>query len=326
MGKKTKQKKEIKQTDKVQKVEKKKKEIAPIDKVVEKIAQTDSKKVVEKKKKPATKAPVEKVVENKDISKEEEGKVKSKILLKDLTMDVTTDDISKACSTFGKVKKAQKISEKEGIIIFEDDASYKKALEAKTVTVGKLQSKISAVVKKDKDNYSIEVSDLPMEIEEATLKKYLTELGKIKSIIFLGRTNTKAAFVTFTQKLNESKVLEYDKATIEGNVVSIRLLTSQDKSVFVTKISPTTTEEVLKEYFSEAGEIVSVTKTSNFSATVTFKDYESVKEILEYNGADIEGRPVSIFREVPRFFSSNNKGRGGSRGGRGGARGGRGRF
>jgi hypothetical protein len=107
--------------------------------------------------------------------------------------------------------------------------------------------------------------------------------------------------------LNKNEILNYNNSLIGKNTIRIRFLTENDKKskkiknnfkVEVSSLIPSIEKEQLKNYFEEIGKINNIgdkiVDGSNISYTITFEKFKSTLDALDYNGADIEGRPCKI--------------------------------
>ncbi|HEY7913864.1 MAG TPA: RNA-binding protein [Blastocatellia bacterium] len=99
------------------------------------------------------------------------------------------------------------------------------------------------------------------------------------------------------------------------------------KRIFVGNLSYNTTENDLATLFEQAGQVDSVnivtdreTGRSRGFAFVEMGAEEADKAIAQFNGADLDGRALTVNEARPREERSG--GRGGFGGGRGGNRGG----
>ncbi|KAG2393286.1 hypothetical protein C9374_006817 [Naegleria lovaniensis] len=108
----------------------------------------------------------------------------------------------------------------------------------------------------------------------------------------------KSAIVVFEKDIENPHVFEdYKGAIIEGLPINIRYACENDKAcLMVVKGSPITEEE-LWSYVEECGSLVSIesSKSNKNQFLIHFKDWESVRECLLYNGADVHGAPCRIF-------------------------------
>lgn len=98
------------------------------------------------------------------------------------------------------------------------------------------------------------------------------------------------------------------------------------KRIYVGNLSYQTTENDLASLFEQIGQVESVdiimdrdTGRSKGFGFIEMSNEDADKAIAELNGAEVNGRPLTVNEARPREERSGN------RGGRGGGRGGRGR-
>src|SRR5215216_3052995 len=104
------------------------------------------------------------------------------------------------------------------------------------------------------------------------------------------------------------------------------------KRIYVGNLSYQTTESDLTALFEQAGQVESVnvitdrdTGRSKGFAFVEMSNEEADKAIAQFNGAEVNGRALTVNEARPREERSGGGGRGGYGGSRGGGGGGRGR-
>ncbi|MBI4130775.1 RNA-binding protein [Candidatus Roizmanbacteria bacterium] len=103
------------------------------------------------------------------------------------------------------------------------------------------------------------------------------------------------------------------------------------KKVFVGGLAWATTDDKLREFFSQAGKVVSATvitdRMSGRSKGFGFVEYETEEEaqkaITELNGKELDGRKVAVNEARPMVPREQRFGGGGSFGGGRNDRGGR---
>ena len=102
------------------------------------------------------------------------------------------------------------------------------------------------------------------------------------------------------------------------------------KRIYVGNLSYQTTETDLTNLFEQAGQVESVniitdrdTGRSKGFAFVEMAGDEADKAIAQFNGAEVNGRALTVNEARPR---EERSGGGGGRGGYGGGRGGRGGY
>ena len=99
------------------------------------------------------------------------------------------------------------------------------------------------------------------------------------------------------------------------------------KKLYVGNLAYQTTEDDLKDLFSEYGTVTScdlildrfTSKSRGFAFVEMSSDEEAQKAIGETNGKSVDGRDLTVNEAKPR----EDRGGGGGRGGRGGGGGGR---
>jgi cold-inducible RNA-binding protein len=104
------------------------------------------------------------------------------------------------------------------------------------------------------------------------------------------------------------------------------------KKIYVGNLSYQTTENDLTSLFEQAGQVDSVsiitdrdTGRSKGFAFVEMSNEDADKAIAQFNGAEVNGRALTVNEARPREERSGGGGRGGYGGNRGGGGGGRGR-
>jgi RNA recognition motif-containing protein len=104
------------------------------------------------------------------------------------------------------------------------------------------------------------------------------------------------------------------------------------KKIYVGNLSYQTTETDLTSLFEQAGQVDSVsiitdrdTGRSKGFAFVEMGNEDADKAIAQFNGAEVNGRALTVNEARPREDRSGGGGRGGYGGNRGGGGGGRGR-
>ena len=155
-------------------------------------------------------------------------------------------------------------------------------------------------------------------------------------------------FVEFETSESAKKALAEGEGELDGR--NIGLSWAEDKKreggssssniktkiIYVGNLSYKSTEDSIREFFGDCGEIDNVRIATNQDGKmkgfchVTFEDESSVDKALGKNGEDLDGRNVKVDKAFPRQergrgdFRDRRGGRGGR--GRGSFRGGRGGF
>ncbi|KAK1444765.1 RNA recognition motif RRM containing protein [Babesia gibsoni] len=191
---------------------------------------------------------------------------------------------------------------------------------------------------------------LPFRITEDEVKElFEADCGTITRINLLQKKGV--AFITFADEAAAQKAVEYNDTSYQGRTLKINITADRQKpaghagndetptsgtEVCIRNLSYSTTEETMRELFSECGEVVRCfipkfedTGKSMGRCFIGFSSEEGAARAVEYDNTEIDGRTVSIQYAKPRTPRGDFRGgRGGGFGGRGGrgSMGGRGGF
>ena len=200
------------------------------------------------------------------------------------------------------------------------------------------------------DKKKLFVRNLSYQTKEDELEEYFEKFGKVQSVTIISRDGRSKGmgFVEFETSESAKKALAEGEGELDGR--NIGLSWAEDKKreggssssniktkiIYVGNLSYKSTEDSIREFFGDCGEIDNVRiatkqdgKMKGF-CHVTFEDESSVDKALGKNGEDLDGRNVKVDKPLPRQeggrgdFRDRRGGRGGR--GRGGFRGGRGGF
>ncbi|KAJ2845874.1 nuclear localization sequence binding protein [Coemansia brasiliensis] len=153
-------------------------------------------------------------------------------------------------------------------------------------------------------------------------------------------------YVDFASEADREKALAAEYIEIDGRQVRLDKTTSKpkreqsdkpanepSKTLFIGNLSFYSTEDSIRDAFSECGNVVSVriitdkeTGRPKGFGYIEFDSLEASASALEWNGSDLDGRNIRLDYSTPRANAGERGergGRGGRRGGRGGGRGGR---
>lgn len=176
----------------------------------------------------------------------------------------------------------------------------------RVVRIGNSDVVFSVPPEESVDKQGLFVDNISVKVTEDILKACFKEIAPVKKIIFLPKPQavSKTAIVLFKKQISDD-ALEYNGAPIEERNISVRFLREEDKRVYVKQVAKDVSNDELKQYLSEIGELEFIAlisdqqdKSPNMFAA-QFKDYAHAAEALEYSGADIHGRACSITPEEP---------------------------
>lgn len=209
--------------------------------------------------------------------------------------------------------------------------------------------------------YEAFVKNLSFSVSDDDIKKFFEKCGTVERVNVLKNFQTGrskgVAFVRFSDEASLQKALGLSGQDFEGRSIYVEKTIPKDErpaggnrtggnrrndsqkerdpdstSVFVGNLSYQTTEDGLRQLFSECGAIKEVRIATDPSggsrgfAHVDFEAPESVQEAVQKSGFELDGRQIRVdFSNKRREGGGNNNNNGGSRGGfRGSYRGSRG--
>lgn len=176
------------------------------------------------------------------------------------------------------------------------------------------------------DERKVFVGGLPQDASETELKTHFGKYGDIQAVSLkldpsTGRSRG-FAFVIFKAPEAVEATMAVEDHTVKGKKVAVKRAQAKQGKVYVGKLKPELTEEVLKEFFSQYGPVANLEqpmdKTKNEKKNfcfITFEKEEHAKKLLKEGSVTIN----SIEVEVKKVNQKQDmRGGFGARGGRGG--------
>uniref|UniRef100_A0A2I2Z264 Heterogeneous nuclear ribonucleoprotein A/B n=1 Tax=Gorilla gorilla gorilla TaxID=9595 RepID=A0A2I2Z264_GORGO len=184
------------------------------------------------------------------------------------------------------------------------------------------------------------VGGLSWDTSKKDLKDYFPKFGEVIDCTIKMDPNTGQArgfgFILFKDATNVEKVLDQKEYRLDVRVIdrkkAMAMKKDPVKKIFVKGLNPEATEENIREYFGEFGEIEAIeipvdpklNKRQGF-VFITFKKEEPVKKVLEKKFHTISGskreikvaQPKEVYWQQRYGSGDRNRGSGG-RGGGGG--------
>uniref|UniRef100_A0A5F9DI38 Heterogeneous nuclear ribonucleoprotein A/B n=1 Tax=Oryctolagus cuniculus TaxID=9986 RepID=A0A5F9DI38_RABIT len=186
------------------------------------------------------------------------------------------------------------------------------------------------------------VGGLSWDTSKKDLKDYFTKFGEVVDCTIKMDPNTGRSrgfgFILFKDATSVEKVLDQKEHRLDGRVIdpkkAMAMKKDPVKKIFVGGLNPEATEEKIREYFGEFGEIEAIelpmdpksNKRRGF-VFITFKEEDPVKKVLEKKFHTISGSKCEIKVAQPKeVYQQQQYGSGGrgnrSRGSRGSGGGG----
>ncbi|KAI1234099.1 hypothetical protein IHE44_0003812 [Lamprotornis superbus] len=185
------------------------------------------------------------------------------------------------------------------------------------------------------------VGGLSWDTSKKDLKDYFTRFGEVTDCTIKMDPNTGRSrgfgFILFKEPGSVEKVLEQKEHRLDGRLIdpkkAMAMKKDPVKKIFVGGLNPEATEEKIREYFGEFGEIEAIelpmdpkTNKRRGFVFITFKEEDPVKKVLEKKFHNVSGSKCEIKVAQPKeVYQQQQFSSGGGRGSYGGrGRGGRG--
>ncbi|XP_054831921.1 heterogeneous nuclear ribonucleoprotein A/B isoform X1 [Eublepharis macularius] len=190
--------------------------------------------------------------------------------------------------------------------------------------------------KNEEDAGKMFVGGLSWDTSKKDLKDYFTKFGEVTDCTIKMDPNTGRSrgfgFILFKEAASVDKVLEQKEHKLDGRVIdpkkAMAMKKDPVKKIFVGGLNPEATEDKIREYFGEFGEIEAIelpmdpkTNKRRGFVFITFKEEDPVKKILEKKFHNVSGSKCEIKVAQPKevyqqqqFGSGGGRGRGGRRG------------
>jgi len=172
------------------------------------------------------------------------------------------------------------------------------------------------------ENLSVFVSNLDFKLNEVegTLKKFFDSCKSLTNIRVIRKKNGASrgfAYVSFSEKDDIKKALSLDRQMISGRPVFVSPNTKKDSNaqikpfkysdnmerhkLFVSSLSPSTTEDSLKKLFSQHGELKSariVINRGGYSKCIAYVEYmkasDASKAVFKCDGVLLDGSKIEV--------------------------------
>ncbi|KAF8630909.1 hypothetical protein AX17_005267 [Amanita inopinata Kibby_2008] len=179
----------------------------------------------------------------------------------------------------------------------EDDTSQNMQKKAKT-------EQAPAPLKRDRENCTVFVSDLPQGIAEDELRELFKDCGAVREVKITQLSKVLVATVEFQERGSVPAALTKDKKRIRGQEIAVHL--AWKSTLYVTNFPETTDDASVREIFSKYGIIFDVRwpskklKSTRRFCYVQYTSPKAAEDALELHGQELEpNRSLNVFMSDP---------------------------
>ncbi|KAI2778501.1 hypothetical protein F4815DRAFT_238873 [Daldinia loculata] len=152
------------------------------------------------------------------------------------------------------------------------------------------------MLKRDRENTSVMVTNLPVDVTQTAIRKYFREYGHINNLdVYTEKDGeSSSALIEFKSTEDVQSALLRDQKFFNQNQINVKPGTGL--TLFVSNYPPTADEEYIRRLFQDCGEVFSVRfpslkfNTHRRFCYVSFKDQESAHKATLLNGKLVEGK------------------------------------
>ncbi|EGR46817.1 uncharacterized protein TRIREDRAFT_109431 [Trichoderma reesei QM6a] len=155
----------------------------------------------------------------------------------------------------------------------------------------------SSSQRRDRENTSVLVTNLPAEITQTKLRQYFKEYGHINNITALVREEdgqSSTALIEFSTPEEAQSALLRDGKFFGQSQINVR--SAHDLTIYVTNYPPAADEKYMRRLFQDCGEILSVrwpslkVNSHRRFCYISFRDGDASAKAVARDGTLLEGR------------------------------------
>lgn len=149
-------------------------------------------------------------------------------------------------------------------------------------------------IKRDRENTSVMVRNLPVDVTVTAIRKYFREYGHVLNVTTKKGSDDAAALVEFESPEEMQSALLRDQKYFGGSQISVKPGTGL--TIYVCNYPPTADEEFIRKLFKDCGEVFSIRfpslkyNTHRRFCYVSFEDVESAAKATDLDGKLLESK------------------------------------
>ncbi|KAF3004509.1 Splicing factor [Neopestalotiopsis sp. 37M] len=149
-------------------------------------------------------------------------------------------------------------------------------------------------LKRDRENTSVMVQNLPVDVTITAIRKYFKEYGSVVNVTTKKRTDNAAALVEFESTEDMRSALLRDQKYFGNNQISVTPGTGL--TLYVTNYPPSADEDYIRNLFKACGEVFSIRfpslkyNTHRRFCYVSFEDAEAAAKATALDGKMLDGK------------------------------------
>ncbi|KAK4109161.1 hypothetical protein N656DRAFT_359842 [Canariomyces notabilis] len=166
-------------------------------------------------------------------------------------------------------------------------------------------------LKRDRENTSVFVTNLPTDATQTKLKKFFREYGHINNIDIQKQDDAAVALVEFRSPDDARSALLRDGKYFDDRVVQVTAAT--DCTLYVTNYPPEADERYLRNLFKDCGEIFSIRFPSLKYSTkrrfcyMTFRERASAAAATKLDGKPLDGGKYKLLAKYSDPLAKQNR-------------------
>ncbi|KAI0448811.1 putative pre-mRNA splicing factor [Xylaria acuta] len=215
--------------------------------------------------------------------------------------NTSQDTIAPGSPSNGKRKRDEETSEDA------EEASSKKA--KSTEAHGDDTESIEAKPKRDRENTSVMVTNLPPDVTQTAVRRYFKEYGHVNNLILRKEADDKSssALIEFSSSEEADSALLRDQKYLNQSQLSVKPGTRL--TVFVSNYPPTADETYIRRLFEHCGDVFNIRwpslkyNTHRRFCYVSFRSPDAAYKATLMDGTMVEGK----YRLQSKFSNPSHK-------------------